>query len=54
MSARDPDSDGITVHLPPEPPMLTTPVSRILLAILVEPTDVEVLDQPQGRDPDDC
>lgn len=54
MSARDSDSDGITVHRPPEPPMLTTAASRILLSILVELTDVEVLDRPQGRYSDDC
>lgn len=53
MSARDPDPDGITVRLPPEPPMLTNSVSRILLSVLVELTEVEILDRRQGRDPDD-
>ena len=54
MSVDDPDADGITVHLPPEPPMLTMPVSRILLAVLVELTEVEILDQPPEGAASDC
>lgn len=37
------NGDGITVHLPAGLPPLTTPVSRILLAILVELTEVEIV-----------
>jgi hypothetical protein len=48
------DEDSITVHVPPEPPMLTRTVSRVLLGILVELTDVEILDQPQGGAGSDC
>jgi hypothetical protein len=36
------NADGITVHLPAELPSLTTPVNRILLAILIELTDAEI------------
>lgn len=54
MSAADSDAKPVTVHVPAELPMLTTKVSRMLLAILVELTGVEVLDRPQERDPDDC
>lgn len=54
MSADDLDGEGITVHVPAKLPMLTTPVSRILLAILVELTEVEVLDGPLGEGRDDC
>lgn len=39
---------GITVHLPAELPSLTTPVSRILLAILVELTEVEIAFDDRG------
>jgi hypothetical protein len=40
-------ADGkIVVHLPSEPPVLNEETSRILLAILVELTTVEVLDGP--------
>lgn len=35
------NGDKITVHLPAELPSLTTSVSRTLLAILVELTEVE-------------
>ena len=54
MSADDLNEDRITVHLPTELPVLTTPVSRILLAILIELTEVEVLDGPQERGGNDC
>lgn len=49
MSAGDRESEVITVHVPPELPTLSTSVSRILLAILVELTQIEVLDGPAGR-----
>jgi hypothetical protein len=38
--------DEIIVHLPEGPPVLNQEASRILLAILVELTTVEVLDGP--------
>lgn len=38
--------DGVTVRLPVGPPTLTPRAARALLAILVELTDVPVLDQP--------
>jgi hypothetical protein len=50
MSTEIGSGDGITVHLPPGLPVLTPEVCRILLAILVELTTVEVLDGEGGRD----
>jgi hypothetical protein len=44
-----PDREDVTVHVPVELPSLTTPVSRALLAILIELTAVEMLDAPPGR-----
>ncbi len=38
--------DAVTVHAPAEVPALTRGASRILLAILVELTTVEILDGP--------
>ena len=46
---RGPDREDIKVHVPIELPSLTTPVSRALLAILIELTAVEMLDAPPGR-----
>ena len=46
--------DGVTVNLPDELPALNTTTSRILLAILVELTNVEVLDGPPGGGDRDC
>jgi hypothetical protein len=43
----------IVVHVPPEPPSLTPHAARILLDILVELTNVPVLDGPQGGAPDE-
>jgi len=40
------DEDVVTVHVPAEIPALTRGASRVLLAILVELTTVEVLDGP--------
>ena len=48
-------SDGvISVRIPTELPVLTGEACRVLLAILVELTEVEVLDEPPGRGPRDC
>jgi hypothetical protein len=44
-----PDREDVKVHVPVELPSLTTPVSRALLAILIELTAVEMLDAPPGR-----
>ena len=41
--------DDVRVRLPAEPPSLSRVTSRTLLAILVELTDVPVLDMPEGR-----
>ena len=41
--------DDVRVRLPAEPPALSRVASRTLLAILVELTDVPVLDKPEGR-----
>ena len=47
--------DGrVTIRLPDELPVLTPATSRILLAILVELTEVEVLDGPPRGDDGDC
>ena len=48
------DDGRVTVRLPDELPVLTPAISRILLAILVELTKVEVLDGPPGGGDDDC
>ena len=50
MSAGDLDTDCITVRVPAELPVLTTRASCILLGILVELTEVEILDKPLERD----
>ena len=41
--------DDVSVRLPVEPPSLSRVASRTLLTILVELTDVPVLDKPEGR-----
>lgn len=41
------EEEQIVVHVPDELPTLNRQASRILLAILVELTEVEVLDGPQ-------
>jgi hypothetical protein len=41
--------DDVSVRLPAEPPSLSRVASRTLLTILVELTDVPVLDKPEGR-----
>ena len=38
-------ADGLTVHLPSEPPVLTPVAARILLAILAELTTMETLER---------
>lgn len=50
MSAADKGRDDVAIHVPTKLPTLTKPVSRILLAILVELTEIEILDGPAGRD----
>lgn len=51
---RGPDREDVKVHVPVGLPSLTTPVSRALLAILVELTAVQILDAPPGRGRNDC
>ena len=46
---READRKEVTVHVPVELPSLTTPVSRILLAILVELATVDILNAPPRR-----
>ncbi|MCA1709961.1 MAG: hypothetical protein LC808_44430, partial [Actinobacteria bacterium] len=46
---RGADREDVTVHVPVELPSLTTPVSRTLLAILIELTTVNMLNTPPGR-----
>jgi hypothetical protein len=48
------DEEGIVVRVPDELPTLNRQASRILLAILVELTKVEVLDGPQEGGASDC
>jgi hypothetical protein len=52
MTTRDCDGEHITVRLPDELPVLTRSSYRILLDILIELTEVKVLDGPAevGRD----
>jgi hypothetical protein len=54
MTSADVDRDRVTVRLPAEVPVLSRAASRILLAILVELTEVEVLDGPVEGDGYDC
>lgn len=49
MSSANRGEENITVHVPPELPTLTRRVSAILLAILVELTTVETLDEGTGE-----
>jgi hypothetical protein len=53
MNARNEEGESITVRLPDELPVLNRRAARILLDILVELTEVEVLDGPQERGSDD-
>ena len=46
---RGADRKEVTVHVPVELPSLTTPVSRTLLAILVELATVDILNAPPRR-----
>ena len=54
MSGEEVDEQQIEVRLPDELPVLTQEVSRILLAVLVELTEVEALDGPPGKETHDC
>jgi len=53
MSSDDRERERVTVHLPDELPILTTEVSRTLLAILIELAEVQILDGPRERGRDD-
>ena len=46
--------ERVTVRVPDELPPLTPATCRILLAILLELTEVEVLDGPQGGGTSGC
>jgi hypothetical protein len=48
------ESGRIVVHLPAGPPVLTPRAARTLLAMLVELTEVPVLDRPGEEAGDDC
>jgi hypothetical protein len=53
MTSGNADEERVTVRLPDELPTLNRAAGRILLAILVELTEVEALDGPlEGRDRD--
>ncbi len=54
MTSNDADGERVTVRLPAELPVLNRAASRILLAILVELTEVEVLDGPMEGGGRDC
>ncbi len=54
MTSGDADRERVTVRLPAELPVLNRTASRILLAILVELTEVEVLDGPMEGGGRDC
>lgn len=43
------DIDDVGVRLPAEPPSLSRTASRVMLAILIELTEVPVLDGPAER-----
>jgi hypothetical protein len=54
VTSRNEEQERVTVHLPVELPVLNRAASRILLAILVELTEVEVLDGPVEGGGRDC
>ena len=49
MTADDRDPETLAVRVPDGLPVLTPETSRILLAILIELTEVEVLDGPPSE-----
>lgn len=49
MTADDRDAEAITVRVPDELPVLKPQTSRILLAILIELTEVEAPARPPGE-----
>lgn len=53
MTSDDVENERVTFRLPAELPVLTRSASRILLAILIELTEVEVLGGPEETG-DDC
>ncbi|SFS88974.1 hypothetical protein SAMN05660874_03962 [Saccharopolyspora flava] len=46
MTADGRKADPVTVRVPDELPVLTQEASRILLAVLIELTEVEALERP--------
>jgi hypothetical protein len=54
MSRDDAGEWEVTVRLPDELPVLNRAASRILLEILVELTEVQVLDGPREETDRDC
>lgn len=54
MTRDNADERRVTVRLPDGPPVLNRRASRILLAILVDLTEVEVPDGPMEGDRRDC
>ena len=54
MTSSDADEQRVTVRVPADPPVLNRAASRILLAMLVELTEVEVLDGPLEGGGYDC
>jgi hypothetical protein len=54
MSAHTAGDSKITVRVPAELPALTRESARILTVILVELTEVPILDKPQRDGTDDC
>jgi hypothetical protein len=54
MSRDDAGEREVTVRLPDELPVLNRAASRILLEILVELTEVQVLDGPGEETDRDC
>jgi hypothetical protein len=54
MTAYRKEGEDITVRLPAELPVLTPTVARILLDILIEVTEVPVLERPAEGGGGDC
>jgi hypothetical protein len=54
MTSDDADDEHIRFNFPDELPVLNRRASRILLAILVRLTEVEVLEGPQEGGSRDC
>lgn len=54
MTRRDAEDERVTVRLPGELPVLSRTVSRILLSILVDLTDIEASDETGEGNRCDC